>query len=303
MLYIIGLTRENQKSSKTIGRILNYELFDTDSESCIRANEKMLKSILSDHKIEVANAEMNNNEIKIQDWVNKITIKLATLISTDYLQINGNIDLCSSILLAKEAHMYKMVDNEGFVTKISANQLKSLVRLNKVANCIRGEHNGKSTIIESNTYKIVKDAEFEKSIKIKYEGFIAKASLLGYEDVSFNYEIENKQVKLRKYTGTSKKVILPSFITTIMTKALSGRNLETIELNEGLEIIGQEAFDRQWVPGGPEKIEIPSTVKWVGTKAFAYNTKLLKQDGSPHTNRIIIRNKATLLMDQFYYKE
>ena len=60
--------------------------------------------------------------------------------------------------------------------------------------------------------------------------------------MSFDYMIEGTNVKLKRYTGTTKYVIIPKFITSIMARAFDNCKIETLTLEEGLGAIGAYSF-------------------------------------------------------------
>ena len=87
-------------------------------------------------------------------------------------------------------------------------------------------------------YEIEEDREFEKIIQSKYNSFIAKTVMLGYAGITFEYLVENYEVILTKYTGTSNDIVLPPFVTAIGKAAFAHKNVVRLKLNNGLKIIG-----------------------------------------------------------------
>lgn len=60
--------------------------------------------------------------------------------------------------------------------------------------------------------------EFEDKISEKYQEFMDKTRALGM-DCGFKYELLDEEVIYSGYTGTSKTVIIPGFVTVIKSKA------------------------------------------------------------------------------------
>ena len=257
-----------------------------------------LHDILSSYKAEVANAYLYQNEIKISNYINKIEIHSMQEAMKDYVDISDHLDKmktdkkCTWLLVAKETNTYKIVSCHGIIANVSSRKLKALINTNQIANC-RLEDN---KFISTDTYEIMPNKEFENTIAEKYKVFQAKALMLGYGNISFEYEIENKQVKIRTYTGSSSNIILPSFITVIMKDAFHSVNTETLELNEGLKLIGVGAFV------APNKIiqlrfiEIPSTVELIEPKAFSFNyNKSIQEDVTKNVG-FKLRNDKTIIL-------
>ena len=291
MLYIIGLIR---RDSKPNGSIIRYKLFDTLSESYMNATPNKIKRILSNQGTQVANAKLHNNIIEIHDWVNNIV--LANAVNRAFINAaSESIAKCDFIMLAQETDTYKIIRNNGDIIKVPLEILKALIDQGTVANCSISNNQ----ITSTDTYEISTNEEFEKDIAIKYESFKLKAPMLGYGKVSFEYEIENQQVKLKSYTGSSKNVLLPSFITAIMQNAFMEAAIDTIDLNEGLRAIGAGAFSRVGLSDGLSNIEIPSTVEIIGKGAFSNNNKMMKNNGGLDMTKLKLRNSNTIVMDKF----
>ena len=299
MLYIIGLLRKGYDAT---GEIIRYTLIDTLSESSMRVNSAQLKNIINNCGTQVVNARIQRGQIELKNWVNKITVELSGDISNELIDVHSYKTplaehRCNNILLAKQGDTYKMTRYYGNIQNITLNELRMEVSRCRVANCSfkTGPTQIKVELDEIDTYEIETDTEFEESIKIKYDTFQSKVALLGYRDMSFDYVIENKQVKLLKYTGSGGRIILPSFITTVMERAFKGIVIEELDLNEGLKTIGKEAFDPGVVTETLKSIEIPSTVELIETEAFVNNIKLCNR-GTLNTTRFKLRNSSTVVL-------
>ena len=109
-----------------------------------------------------------------------------------------------------------------------------------------------------------------------------------------NIRLDNTKTKLIKYVGDMnnlKSYTIPSNIIEIAPKAFSGaRNLEKIELNEGLKIIGKEAFYNTSI----KKVKIPSTIEEIGTQAFTHKSSCHSEYSIDKKNRIFRTDKNCL---------
>ena len=281
MIYILSTTKSANNDE------LSYGIFDTYSESTMTIGPNVLWELILSTKIQVVNASIKSGEVILKNWANGIAVinhtKNKTTISGPQYTLLGS----------RTDNTYKIVDYTGDVHDINEKELIDLANSHRLANC-------NSEIETTDVYKIQKDEEFEKSIKIKYNNFIAKTTLLGLAGIAFKYEIENQEVKLSAYTGSNKDVILPPFITAIMKSAFRYADIHTIKLNEGLKSIGEKAFAPIDTFGNLKHIEIPSTVEIVGKHAFMYNTRLIKGSGATNTDRFKLLNNKTVVLQQFY---
>ena len=83
-----------------------------------------------------------------------------------------------------------------------------------------------------------------------------------------------------------------------MVSAFRDVDIETLNLNEGLKVIGNRAFEpKEWL-NGLTSVEIPSTVKVIGSKAFSNNNRLIKNDSTWNTDRFKLRSEKTIVVDQ-----
>lgn len=301
MIYVIGLLRH---SSKADGSILRYMLMDTLSESYMQVTPNKLKHIISNFNTQVVNANIHNDNIELHEWVKDIILMTSEISGKGFINsVNYGENLprerCSFTLLASEGNTYKVTRYNGDIAKLPLHKLETLVGQGEVANCSIVNNKGKSEITGIDTYEIIADEKFEESIALKYKAFKAKAMVLGYGSISFDYEIENHQVKLKRYTGLSKNIILPSFITAIKANAFRETTMETVNLNEGLKVIGNRAFAPMSKSDGLDGIEIPSTVEIVGSGAFSNNYKMVKSNGALNISKLKLRNEKTIVIDQF----
>ena len=292
MLYIVN-TVQNINADD-----VKYRMFDTYSDSFMFVDQNILKDIISNNKAQVINANIQNGGIVLRDWGNGISLEIS--IGKMKYEHTGP----RHIVLAKQNDGYKTVNYHGFTSILHREELKNTIKKGEVANCelIRTTTGDRIKTIDA--YEIKTDKEFEKLIETKYNTFIAKTSMLGYGDLSFTYEIENSVVKLASYTGTSKDIILPPFITAIKTEAFHMKNIKTLKLNEGLKSIGILGFGTEGfgeISGGDlERVEIPSTVELVGLGAFFMRHKLFSKGAELNKDRFKVLNNNTIVLKQTY---
>ena len=285
MLYIVSISKGET------GAILHYRGFDTYSESSMLLAPERLKAIILHTDIKVVNAKVENNELVLNNWVNEIHTESTELTVID----NKVVDLhhgANFVLLAKRSGKYKLVGFRGNVYTFEC--IEDTVRAREVANCRLIRDRGLIRVESADAYELQNDAEFEETIEKKYKGFLAKTMLLGHQGITFDFKIENHDVKLTEYTGSNKHVILPPFITSIMKEAFRRKGIETIKFSEGLKSIGAKAF----VHGNIARVEIPESVELIGTGAFGNNPKLFKNTGAINDDRFILRNAKTVVMSQ-----
>ena len=233
-----------------------YDLFETHTESILKVGKTGLIEILEDHRLEAKNIHINNGKIQIKDWPNSIQAHSSreAYAESEYILLGRLSD-----------NWFKVVNTSGEVEQMSEARLKQAIDSGEIANC--DVINGDERIYRStDTYKMNTDPKFEADINKKYTEFTAKSALLGLH-ISFDYEIENNDVKIIKYTGKSPKAIIPSFVTTICKGAFQFSWLKQLTLNNGLKYIGNEAFT-----GNSLKcVELPETVEFVGQSTFGYD--------------------------------
>ena len=259
MLYIIDAKHLNTSL---------YRCFDTNTESSFDIAEEKSTNWIVQNKITIENAKVINNKLAITKWFKDIHD------TTDKINISpGYIFLCK---LAN--NMFKVVNRDGKVSYLVENEMREYIRKDVMANC-KLENN---KIVSIGAYSITNNTNFDESITEKYKIYRAKTTLIGY-DMSFNYNIEGDQVKLHSYTGKSKQVIIPNFITTIKDRAFWSTEIETITLNNELKNIGDYAFARCNI----SEIVIPDKVEFMGKNVFFNNKKLINRD-------LTLSNKITM---------
>ena len=271
MLYVVSMTKYYDTSEY-------YIFFETHTESFFSGDKAFLNNLIIVHKINIKNISVINGELDIKPWYNEIHCKqLIEDTGSDY------------VLICKPAkNIYKLVSYDKKISYVEIKQLKRLIQGFKIANCDFRDGTYKSM----DTYTTAKDTTFEERINNIYKKYKTKTSILGC-GMEFEYTIEGAEVKLRKYTGTCKNVIVPKFITTIIEGAFIGTEIESIKLEPGLKYIGSFAFE----DCNLSEIMIPETVEFIGLGAFYGNKRLFKSN-EEYTDKIKILNKRTLVLDK-----
>ena len=253
MLYITGVNK---------GNIIQYNLFETHTESIIVCEVKHISKLVKRHGMILKNATIDNGELKLNEWPHPMV--QSTI---------GFWEHYNNMLLAKTNNSrFKVLNTNATIKYLDEEDLKSRIIDGRISNCKDFEDSNGITFKSTDTYETInKDENFEKYIAKKYKDYIAKTKLLGINS-DFDYTIEGKEVKLQKYKGSSKKIIIPNFITTITGEAFYSLEIAEVNLNEGLQHIGSSAFACNNI----KYIEIPKTVQFIGRDAFNGNAALLK---------------------------
>ena len=234
MIYIIGI--------RSYDEITDYKCFDTATDSTFDISERKLTKLIKSQGLVIENAKAIGDELTLDKWFNgthHITNSYRT--GSDYT------------LLSKLANdNYKVIDYNGHIMGMWEKGLRRCIEEKKVSNCTL--NNGE--IVSVGTCNLARNIQLEESIDSKYEIFIAKTKLLGY-DMSFNYKIEGTQVKLTSYECASKEVIVPKFITAITDRSFLECEITKITMDRGLTHIGGYAFHGCNL----SEITIPDTVQ------------------------------------------
>ena len=292
MIYVISLVKDLNNE------IANYRVFDDLSQSFMTLNKESLTCILLNTEIQVVNATIQNKDIIVKSWAHGMCIK-RSLFSKDR-EYSGT----QYVVLEKYNDTHKVINcHNGSMHYWSTEDLAIKAKLEQVANC---KVMGKEGILEleiEDIYTRHKDENFEKQIESKYNNFKAKAAMLGNTHMTFDIEIDNNEVIVNKYTGSNRNIILPSFVTIIRKGAFKYAGVDTVDLNEGLKIIGAEAFMSADTEEFIERVEIPSTVELIGSLAFNGNNKLFESRLSRdqcklNSDRFKLRNSKTVVLKQ-----
>ena len=272
MVYIVSIMKEQYGT--------DYRLFETNTETFFNCNGAELKKLMVETNINIKNASIISGEIVENTWCSKINR-------------GGDLKFTSSdyILICKiDKNKFKLINNEKDIIYVDTKQLYRHAKHSRIYNCsIEAE-----IINAIDTYSINKDTHFEENIAKKYENYTAKTALLGRK-MSFDYIIEGQEVKLRKYTGATKNVIVPSFITSIMENAFYLCKIDILTLDEGLKYIGGYAFNGCKLA----EVTIPKTVEFIGRGAF-YGNKRLVEIGGEYTDKIkLLTENVVTIKDRY----
>ena len=273
MLYLISLEEDK-------GKIDSYVFFESHTESFFRGDENFVRRILGKHGMRSVNLKVLGEAIRVKRWPNPLHRQSFGLASRP-------IEDDKYVLVCKiDNDTFRLVDTNEMICQLSGTNLKRYIKNNKVTNCCVEDGVYKS--IDTST--ISSDTKFEESVDKQYERHIALTSLLG-QRMSFDYTIEGRSVKLKKYTGTNKNVIVPNFITTIMKNAFLSSKIEYITLNNGLRHIGDCAFGNCNI----SEIIIPESVEFICGDAFRWNTQLINDDCTYKSTIRLLNEKTTII--------
>ena len=270
MLYLIST--DDLGSNNT-----TYTLFETHTESVMTVTSDYIKILIQRYKMEIKNVQIKDNNIHIKTWPHST--------AREY-------KLNTRVLIAKVNNdKFKLVNYNGDVIYMSKFALEVNIEAANILNCkceiIRENGRIKDKIYKSiDTYNIKEDKEFEVYIATEYEKFRSKSLLLGL-DISFGYKIENNEVKITQYNGTSKKVIIPNFIHTICAWAFEDKGIEEVVLNNNLKYIGKRAFDNNNI----QYVVIPESVQMIQRYAFDGNKGLYTERDDFNADCVKILNK------------
>ena len=296
MLYILM-----HRQVKYRGEI--YTAFETHTQSVITWDAKSVIDFINKSKMQLANAHIEDGKIQMKQWphnLGKVKSKTekvsgirvtvgSSVVNSKVIKLQDNTNESPKepevlyILLGKVTeNRFKVVDNEGLASYIGEKCLKEIIESGTVANCTYEKN--QEAYKSMDTCNLQTDPKFADHIANKYEAFRAKTSLLGL-DISFYYTIEDADVKITDYTGKSRKVMIPSFITTICEDAFLNQGIYEIKLSEGLKYIGNNAFRGNNI----EHVIIPKTVEFIGQEAFKFND-VLDVIETLNPNTIIIKD-------------
>ena len=268
MMYVVSVEEDDK------GIIENFTLFETSTESYFKVSEKELKQLKTDNRIKVMNMKVENEKPVPAQWCNMHRQIKDTSYGPQY-----------TLLCRTEEDKFKIVFYKDYVIYLSGEELRELIRENRITNCTIQNEEYKSTC----TYTIGHGINFKKFIDEKYNSFAAKSSLMGL-NMSFEYIVEGREVKIRRYTGKSKTVIIPNFITSIMIEAFEDSRITKLKLSEGLKSIGQRSFGNCDIG----EVVIPNSVVFIGRRAF-YGNEHLVNDSGDYKDTIKVLNPKTII--------
>ena len=253
-------------------------LFETETESTIVITDLQLLDLMIEHKEAIANLRLV--EGKIYD------IKEDCWYKPEYNKAHPGIYYRILAILGEDK--FKIVDDSGNVSYVNSEELKTIKAENSIANCnLTGDD-----LEFIDVPKVITDQRFEEDIAKKYERYNNMCMMLGYNS-EFGYIVEGEEVKITKYTGTSKTVIIPNFITSINEEAFCDTSITELTLNNGLKSIGSKAFYACNIA----QLEIPKSVTFIGKDAFNYNDELFRD--SKYTDNMKILNRNALVINEY----
>ena len=272
MMYVVSIIKEQYGTE--------YRLFETNTETFFNCYEEELKKLMLENQLFVKNISIISGEIVENNWSHKIHRGGISKFNT-----SNYILVCQA---GKDE--FKLINNDKDVIWVNSEKLHKYTRQNKIYNCCIKD----KVMSYIDVSSLDKDEQFEACIAEKYANYVAKTALLGRK-MSFYYNIEGQEVRLVKYSGVTKDVIIPSFVTSISESAFYMCRIEAITLNDGLKYIGGYAFNGCKL----EKVRIPKTVEFIGRGAFYGNKRLVKVGGE-YTDKIELLRKDTIIIKDSY---
>ena len=268
MMYVVSTGQYFDKSEMCI-------VFDENTESSFSSNTEALNKLIQENMMAPGYMQSAKNSL----WYNEVYSRIRDVGA-------------QFTVLCKVDDKFKLVGHREKVGYVNTEQLREYVKEHNVTNC-EIKTNGEFRF--TGVHELARDTEFEDYINKKYERYVLKSTLMG-RNMAFDYIIEGKRIKLKKYTGTTKNVIVPEFINTIMNRAFQDTGIEQILIQDGLEYIGCSAFKDCKL----STITIPSTVKFIGKEAFHRNKRLLTSENEYREEKIKIINAETVALDNWH---
>ena len=262
-------------------------LFETHTESVIRLHYEDVIDLVTEKDLKIKNISIDNGVIQIKPWPQSERLRL------------GKIQEYPKLILLTEISKdnFKIVDYRGYVSYINTDELKKQIEYSNVKNCTYNFRINENAEYKSvDTYKTTADKEFEVYIHKKYEEFIAKTLLLGL-DMQFDYRIEGREAKITHYTGKSRKVIIPNFISTICAQSFTNNYIEEVidelQISEGVKYTGDKAFKSNRI----KHVVIPKSVQLMFDSTFIYNKDMYDANYNYDTNALKLLNKNTKIIE------
>ena len=263
--------------------ILNnlYYIFETNTESTIKCSGEVLKQLISSKAIEVKNVNLSENTLEIKTYANEIH---------NQLLFGSNSGAEYIVLCLASKNKYKIVKYDGKVEYINTEKLFDYFKQEKIYNYVM--QNNKPVLMDR--YKVTDNQQFKESIAEKYKKYTALTAMLGSKS-TFNYEVEGDVVRLAEYTGESRDMIIPNFITAIKQRAFISKWMQSVTIGNSVEYIGSNAFKGCNI----SEITIPEQVKFIGGSAFSGNKKLvgIRND---YKETIKILGKSTITFKEYF---
>lgn len=254
--------------------IIGYKLVDEYTYSVFDCRIQQLKKVLRAIGCRNIYIEADGN-IYEKQW----SLNLPT-INTNIIEYTGNtlFSIEKSILLNVDyiSGMCCTVNKFGNTSFMSVEHVIGLVKSGRILNA---EWN--LTSIDLADVSAIKYDKKHEEIEHIYNNYQDKSLAIGL-DQGFKYHIINNKVVVDVFTGCSKELYIPDFVSCIRGRVPS--TVEKIHLREGLEVIGDGAL----IFCQDTNVIIPSTVKlFCGTmnSVTFYNKKCIR------TADIAVRSK------------
>lgn len=243
---------------------LDYLIYDEKTESTMGINDL---DVLNEYGIGLNNVRLKKEDGKVVIY--NVDDELGMLRSY------GVSEFERYRMIENVDGVYKAINIEAdFVQYVNEKDLESFKEFCSNYDCIREEYIGVEYIKTDN--------EFKREIDEEYEKYLKKMKVLGLDN-SFKYKVEGKDVKLEEYTGSSNKVIIPNFITTICKEAFYRKNIKEVKMGNGVKHIGQRAFYKNNI----ESLELPNSLEYMFMSALHKNTNLITK-GELNKDRVKI---------------
>ena len=269
MLYILSIIETPNNET------MAYTVFETSTESYFKAYTDTIMELVIRHKLNLKNMKLVGGKIVPEQFCKIHKECRDATIGPPY-----------TLLCQVDSDTFKLAFYTEDAIYVSGEKLKELIASNAVGNCILQDGTYKST----GTYSVDYSTPFKKYIAEKYKIYVAKSALLG-RNMTFEYIVEGREVKLTKYTGTANDVIVPKFITSIMTRAFKNSGITKLVLDDGLKSIGAFSFAHCDIA----ELVIPKTVEIICGGAFYKNKELVRNIGE-YTHKIKVLNKRTVIL-------
>ena len=242
MLYVIGkITNEDGN--------ISFTTFETNTESTFNCTESYLRYIIIDLKLSVKNVEIHQGKVVVKQWQNEIWLK----------GTKKDTGAKYTILCNIESGVFKAVGSNERVWYATREMLLSYMKDKKIYNCIFKD--GQYELM--GMYNVIKDEEFEQKIAEQYARYIALTAMIGGK-ATFDYTIEGQTVRINKYEGENKNIIIPNFTTAIKQNDFEDTEIDTVSFGSGLEYIGGKAFRGC----NMTEVVIPRGIKFTGRWHF-----------------------------------
>lgn len=263
MLYILSKT-----DSESVGA------FETHTNSFLKLDYEELTRLIDKCGFEVKNAKPSCGLINLNKWPHKLVV-------------GANENYYTAALTTEvEPGVFKIARCGDCIIYVDKNKLEALIGNNQISNCGYKETSSGIEYSTVDTYNTPYNKEFTEYIDNEYRKFIAKAKLLGLDN-TFDYRVENNSVILTYYTGESKTVILPNFITSIGNKAFYFKEMKKIGLSNNIEYIGDSVFCGNELRG----LVIPEKTKFIGQYSFTMSKRKLDK------SNVTLESESTVVFD------